>query len=137
MRIIALDIGEKRVGIATCDAGGKLAFPVDVLSADEVLNVSRSFKRILEDYEPELLVVGLPFSLSGEENAQAQRVRGIAGALADKVCLPLEYIDERLSSSEAKRILREQGIDARQARGKVDKIAAALFLQAYLDKKSN
>ena len=133
MRIIALDIGDSRVGIAVSDGEGRLAFPVKVLPTAEVLSMASSFKRILEDYEPELLLAGLPLSLTGEESQQTEHVRQQAQSIAQACGLALVFQDERLSSAEAKRKLREDGLTEREMRGKVDMIAASLFLQAYLD----
>ena len=134
MRVLALDIGQKRVGIAVSDADGRIAFPLKVLPAAEVLQHAKSFQRVLEDYEPDLLLVGKPLTMSGDAGPQLARVEAAAGKIASNTGLPIEYMDERLTSSEAKRILHDQGIDERHARGKVDDIASSLFLQAYLDK---
>jgi putative Holliday junction resolvase len=131
--VLALDIGDKRCGIAVSDAAGKIAMPVRVLPTNEVLSGSPAFKRIIQDYEPNLLVVGLPLSLSGEENQQAKRVKTLAERIASSLDLPLIFQDERLSSTEAKRILKEQGCTEKEMRGKIDMIAASIFLQAYLD----
>lgn len=133
MRVLALDIGEVRIGIAVSDASGSVASPVKVLPAQEVLQNARSFRRVLEDFEPELLLCGRPLTLSGEEGPQAERVMEQARRVAASCGLPLEFADERLSSREAKRILREQGYDERSMRGRVDMVAASLFLQAWLD----
>lgn len=133
MIALALDIGEARVGIAVSDATGILAMPVKVLPAQEVLGNARSFRYIIEDYEPEVLVCGRPETLAGEDGPQAQRVIEAAKKIARATGLPLEFIDERLSSREAKRILREQGLSEREMRGKVDSVAASLFLQTWLD----
>lgn len=133
MRALALDIGEVRIGIAASDASGRVASPVKVLPAAEVLGYARTFRRILEDYEPDVLVCGRPQTMSGEDGPQAERIMAQARQIAGACGLPLEFADERLSSSEAKRILREQGLREKQMRGKVDMIAASLFLQAWLD----
>lgn len=133
MIALALDIGEARVGIAVSDATGTLAMPVKVLPAQEVLGNARSFRYIIEDYEPDVLVCGRPETLAGEDGPQAQRVVEAAEKIAHATDLPLEFIDERLSSREAKRILREQGLSEREMRGKVDSVAASLFLQTWLD----
>ena len=133
MRALALDIGEVRIGIAASDASGRIASPVKVLPAAEVLGISRTFRRILEDYEPEVLVCGRPQPMGGEDGPQAERIMAQARQVADACDLPLEFADERLSSSEAKRILRAQGLKEKQMRGKIDMIAASLFLQAWLD----
>ncbi len=133
MRALALDIGEVRVGIAASDASGTLAGPVSVLPFQEVVQVARSFRYILEDYEPDVLVCGRPKTMQGEDGPQAERIAAIAHELADKLDLPLEFQDERFSSTEAKRILREQGLNEKQMRGKIDSVAASVFLQTWLD----
>ncbi len=135
MRALALDIGEVRIGIAASDASGRIASPVKVLPAAEVLAHAKSFRYILEDYEPDVLVCGRPQTLSGEDGPQAERIMAQARQIATACGLPLEFADERLSSAEAKRILREQGLNEKQMRGKVDMIAASLFLQAWLDSR--
>lgn len=133
MRIMALDIGETRVGVAVCDPGERVASPVCVLPSAEVLSCAKPFKRLLEDWEPELLLCGLPYTLAGEEGPQAVRIRAAAQAITDACGIPHEFADERLSSREAKRSLREKGLNEREMRGKIDMIAASLFLQAWLD----
>ena len=133
MRILALDIGEVRVGIAVCDPGERVASPVCVLPAREVTDNAKPFKRVLEDWEPELILSGLPYTLSGEEGPQAGRIRGVAASIGKAAGLPVEFTDERLSSQEAKRSLRESGMSERDMRGKIDMIAASVFLQAWLD----
>lgn len=133
MRIMALDIGEVRCGIAVSDPAESVASPVCVLPMREVAEGAPSFRRVLEDWEPELLVCGLPRSLSGEAGKQAARVRLAAERVASACGLPLEFADERLSSQSAKRSMREADMSERDMRGKVDMIAASLFLQAWLD----
>lgn len=136
MRALALDIGEVRVGIAASDASGRVASPVKVLPAAEVVSGARTWRRVLEDYEPDVLVCGRPKTLSGEDGPQAERVMEVARKVAADAGIPLEFCDERLSSAEAKRILREQGLDERKMRGKVDMVAASLFLQSWLDSRA-
>lgn len=133
MRALALDIGEVRIGIAASDASGTVAVPVKVLPAVEVLGGARSFRYVLEDYEPDVLVCGRPKTLSGEDGPQAERVMAQARQIAEACGLPLEFEDERLSSQEAKRILREEGYNEKSMRGRVDMVAASLFLQTWLD----
>lgn len=133
MRALALDIGEVRVGVAVSDPDAHVATPVCVLPATEVLAHATTFRRVLEDWEPDVLVCGRPVTLSGEEGPQAARVVARARKIAATCGLPLEFADERLSSAEAKRILKEQGLSERAMRGKVDMVAASLFLQAWLD----
>ena len=115
------------------DPDARVASPVCVLPAAEVLSRARSFRRVLEDWEPDVLLCGRPLTMAGEEGPQAARITQQAQQIAESCGLPLEFADERLSSSEAKRILREQGLSERGMRGKVDMVAASLFLQSWLD----
>lgn len=136
MRILALDIGEKRVGVAVSDPHERVASPVCVIPADEVRSNARSFRLVVEDWDPGLIVCGLPMTLAGEEGPQAERIRAFAGDVAEATGIPVEFVDERLSSAEAKRSLREKGLSEKAMRGKVDMIAASIFLQAWLDARS-
>ena len=97
---------------------------------------AKPFRRLLEDWEPELFVCGLPRTLAGEEGPQAARIRKEAARISDACGVPHVFADERLSSAEAKRSLREKGLSEREMRGKVDMIAASLFLQSWLDERS-
>ena len=137
MRVMALDIGEVRVGVAVSDPGMRVASPVAVVATQEVEAHAKPFRRLLEDWEPELLLCGLPYSLSGEEGPQAKRIRQVARKVSTACGLPCEFADERLSSQEAKRSLREKGMNEKEMRGKVDMIAASLFLQAWLDARQS
>ena len=136
MVALALDIGDARIGVAVSDRTGTVASPVKVLPAAEVLGLSRCFRAIIADHEPDVLVVGRPRTLAGEDGPQAERVMEAGRDLARALGLPVEFADERLSSAEAKRILREQGLTERKMRGKVDMLAASLFLQAWLDSRN-
>jgi len=133
VRIMALDIGQVRCGIAISDPAERIASPLCVLPTSEVKANAASFRRVCQDWEPELIVSGLPLSLSGEEGAQAQMCKEIAQQVAKNLKVALEFSDERLSSTEAKRVLREKGLSEKQMRGKIDMIAASLFLQSWLD----
>ena len=131
--MLALDIGQTRVGIAVCDPAMRVASPVCVLPSEQVISGSVPFRRVLEDWDPELLLCGLPYTMAGEEGPQAASIREVAEKISLNCELPVKFTDERLSSREAKRILREEGLTEKQMRGKVDMIAASLFLQAWLD----
>lgn len=114
MRVMALDIGEVRVGVAVSDPGERVASPVCVLPAAEVASGAKSFRRLLEDWEPELLLCGLPLTLAGEEGPQAARVRKVSSQVSAATGLPVAFADERLSSAAAKRSLREKGASSRR-----------------------
>ncbi len=98
--------------------------------------MARTFRMVLEDYEPDVIVCGLPQTMAGRRAPRPRASARSRGASTRVTGLPVEFIDERLSSTEAKRILREQGLSEKQMRGKVDMISASLFLQAWLDAQS-
>lgn len=124
------------MGIAVSDAQAKIALPLKVLDFSDVISLGKNFRLILEDYEPDCLVCGLPKNMDGTEGPQAKRVRECAESIAQKAGLQLVYSDERLSSSEAKHSLRELGLSEKQMRGKLDMYAASLILQRYLDQQT-
>jgi putative holliday junction resolvase len=133
MRVLGLDIGEKRVGVAVSDPSGTVATPLAVLEAPRVFADGHELVRLVEDYEVELIVVGLPLSLDGSEGPQAARVRTAASRLAGFLPVPIVFCDERLSSTEANRAMGAAGASERDRRGSVDMVAATIFLQGYLD----
>jgi len=133
VRVLALDIGEKRVGVAVSDPTARVATPLEVLDATEASRPGGKLQRIIEDYEVETVVVGLPLSMDGTEGPQARRVRETADRMARFLPITIQFVDERLSSVEAKRRMREAGLDERRQRGSVDMVAASIFLQDYLD----
>lgn len=133
MRVLALDIGEKRTGIAVSDPQMRVATPVCMLPSQEVSQCARTFQDVLDDWEPGLLLCGLPRTLSGEEGPQAERIRRVAADISKSSGIECAFADERLSSREAKQSLRDMGYDEKRMRGKVDMIAASLFLQSWLD----
>jgi putative Holliday junction resolvase len=135
LRILALDIGEKRTGIAVSDVSEVIASPLVVLQTQEVLDMAKPFKRLLDDYEVDLLLVGLPKTLSGGLSEQSSSIVDLANTISHITGIKLEYFDERLSSKEAKKVLREMGMSEKEMRGNLDKYAAAIFLQTYLDLK--
>ncbi len=132
-RIIALDIGEKRVGVALSDPDRRVATPHAVWDAAPLLANGRDLVRLVEEYEVAEVVVGLPLTLEGTEGPQARRVRQVAERLAGFLRIPVRFVDERLTSREAAMRMREAGFSERRQRGMKDMVAAALILQAYLD----
>jgi putative Holliday junction resolvase len=134
-RVLGLDIGSRRTGVAVSDPGRKVATPVSVLSTAELLGDAGILRRLVDDYEVGELVVGLPKSLDGTLGPQARDVMETAEALARHVQVPVTYHDERLSSAEASRAMAATGADERRRRGAVDKVAATLMLQSWLDSR--
>jgi putative holliday junction resolvase len=133
LRRLGLDIGEVRTGVAVSDPTGRVSTPLTVLDARVLARDARPLARLVDDYEADLLVVGLPLSLDGSEGPQAVRVREIAERLARALSVPLEFWDERLTSAEAERAMASAGVGSRRRRGAVDAVAASIMLQSYLD----
>jgi putative holliday junction resolvase len=133
VRVLALDIGERRVGAAISDPSARIASPLAVLDAGSGL--AAAVASLVDEYDVGLIVVGLPLTLAGEEGPQAARVRADAAPLAERLEVPVEYYDERLSTTEAHRSLSRALTPSRKQRAKVDKVAAAIFLQSFLDSR--
>ena len=133
---MAFDIGSKRTGIAICDSAEKVASALKVVPTADLLADARIIKRLVEDWEPEVLIFGLPRTLSGEEGPQASNIRKVANQIISISGLPGKFVDERLSSKEAKVYMHECGMSERDMRGKIDMVAAQIFLQSYLESKS-
>lgn len=135
MRVLGLDIGERRIGVAVSDPDGRVATPLKVLDARDLARDIKLLLRLVQDYEVESLVAGLPLTLSGEEGPQATVVRARAEELARALRLPLEFWDERLSTTEAARAMSASGVSARDSKAAVDMVAASLILQGFLDSR--
>lgn len=135
MRRLALDIGERRIGVAVSDPSGRVATPLVVLDARELARDPSALRRLVEDYEAGEIVVGLPLTLAGVEGPQVATVRAMVRRLVEPLGVPVVYHDERLSSTQAERAMAEAGADARARRGSVDMVAAAVLLQSYLDSR--
>lgn len=133
MRVLALDVGEKRIGVALSDPDGVVASPLTTVDATDLARARRTLGELVSDWDVGTVLVGVPVSLDGTEGPQAVRVRAHASRLLEGIDVDTVYHDERFSSRTARRALREMGVDERAARGSVDRIAASVFLQSYLD----
>jgi putative Holliday junction resolvase len=129
VRALGLDYGSKRVGIAV--SVGSSAFPLMVMANDN--HLVSNLGRLVKEHRAEVLVVGLPVSMSGKRGPMATTVTQFGEHLMSLLGLPVEFVDERLSSIEVERRLSEAGMNARKRRGLVDDLAAANILQAWLD----
>ena len=128
-RILAIDPGERRIGVAAADLGLRVAIPLTTIEGGP--DAVEAVARLVEEEGARALVVGLPLSLSGALGPQAQRAQALAGALAQRLGVPVLTWDERLTSAEARR--RLSGGGRRRDKRDVDALAAAIILQAYLD----
>jgi putative Holliday junction resolvase len=137
MRALGVDLGTRRIGVALCDSAGTVASPFEVVerSGDR----QRDHRRLAElaaEAEAEVVVVGVPYSLDGSVGPAAKRALAEIRVLRRALPVPVETYDERLSTVTAHRSLREMDVDAATRRRVVDKIAAAVILQAWLDHRS-
>jgi putative Holliday junction resolvase len=134
MRVLALDLGSKRIGVAVSDRSGTIASPLTVLTrTGSRPEDHRRITALVEEEEAELVVVGLPLSLDGRTGPAARGAMAEAEELSSVVGVPVETFDERLTTVSADRVLLEQGMRAEVRRRVVDKVAAAVMLQAWLD----
>jgi putative Holliday junction resolvase len=132
-RLLSLDLGERRIGVAICDPTGTLARPLTTIHRASRREDFDAIAELVSSNEVERIIVGLPLSLDGAEGPQARRVKRYADRLAQAVDVPLEFWDERYSSQEAAEILGKTGRKQRDVRNRIDATAAAVILQSYLD----
>lgn len=132
-RILALDVGEKRVGVAVSDPLGYSAQPLTVLPRRPHGDFLKSLAALAVDYEVSLVLLGLPRRTTGEKGPEAQRVLALAREITTKLGLACETWDEWLTTVAAERVLLEGGLRRQARREVVDKTAAALILDGYLN----
>jgi putative Holliday junction resolvase len=131
-RRLGVDVGDVRIGVASCDPSGALATPVTTLRASPAS--VRDLVTLAAEHEVIEVVVGLPRSLSGGEGPAARKVRSYAGRLAQALDpVPVRLVDERLTTVTAERVLRERGKKGQRRRSVVDQVAAVEILQSALD----
>ncbi len=134
MRALGIDLGSRRIGVALSTSDGRLATPYEVITRTRDRTADhRAIARLAADEGAELLVVGLPLSLDGTDGPAATSARAEAAELAAATGLPVELWDERLTTVTAERQLLDLDLDGRARRRVVDKVAAAVMLQAWLD----
>lgn len=131
-RVLALDVGKKRVGLAVSDALGLTAQGLDTLARTRIRDDLAALHRIATHWNVHTLLVGKPLHMSGDESRQSEYTRQFAERLGKALRLPIVYWDERLSSREAERLLREGGASLLQSRQAVDRLSAILILESYL-----
>jgi len=134
-RILGLDPGERRIGVALSDPLGIIAQPHVVLD-QRVHDVLADIRDICSEYEVTTVVVGLPVSLSGAEGSAAERARAFAARVADATECEIVFFDERFTTVKAESALLEGGVRRRKRRDTIDKVAAAVMLQDYLDSRT-
>jgi putative Holliday junction resolvase len=132
VRVLAIDLGQRRIGLAVSDPGGELALPVGTLLRRDARTDLAELRRTIAERAVERVVVGLPLHMDGRVGPEAEAARRFAEALARDTGLPVETFDERWTTREAERALREGGRSGRRSREAVDAVAATLLLRAWL-----
>jgi len=136
VRVIGLDLGTKRIGVAVSDRGGSVASPLVVIQRAKSRRADHAeIARIVREEEADAVVVGLPLNMDGSRGPAARSAQSEADSLVEVVGVPVHLHDERLTTVTAERSLKEANLDAKQRRLVVDKVAAAILLQSWLDSR--
>ncbi len=133
-RVLGVDLGSVRIGLALSDPLGLTAQGLEVLDVGSSLPIDAIVERV-QKHDVNEIVVGIPIRMDGSHGAEAENAEAFARALEEATGLPVTRWDERLSTKEAARSMRAAGADSRKQRGVIDKVAAAVFLQAYLESR--
>ncbi|MBI2878831.1 MAG: Holliday junction resolvase RuvX [Candidatus Rokubacteria bacterium] len=135
MRVLALDVGDRSIGLAVSDELGLTAQALETLTRRGLRADLAALRRIVEERQIDEVVVGLPLRLDGRIGPQAEKVQGLVEALRTVLPVPVCLWDERLTTQAAERALLEGGVRRARRKQVVDQVAAALILQGYLDRK--
>lgn len=133
MRILGLDHGTRRVGVAVSDEMQFIAQPLEYIPAEPFADFLTRLKEILREKEVDLILIGMPRNMDGSYGPAALKVQEFAAALKDAVTVPLKLWDERLTTKQAQQFLIQGGMRREKRKEKVDQTAAAILLQSYLD----
>ncbi len=132
---LGLDIGKRRIGVAGCDQTGLIAAGLTTIERSSFQQDLTKLRRIVEERHVQVLVAGLPYSMNGTLGFQARQVQKVAQRISGALHLPLEYMDERLTSFQAEQLLQAEHISPSRHKGLIDRKAAALILQQWLDQR--
>ncbi|MEQ8469470.1 Holliday junction resolvase RuvX [Coleofasciculus sp. E2-BRE-01] len=135
---LGLDVGSKRIGVAGCDGTGLIATGLTTIKRTSFEQDVSQFRELVEQRDVQVLVVGLPYSMNGTLGFQARQVQKYARRLSAALQLPVEYVDERLTSFEAEQLLHAEKRSPSRHKALIDRKAAAIILQQWLDtRRSN
>ena len=133
MRVLGLDHGTERIGVAMSDDLGMIAQPVEFIPNHPPSGIWERLKSLHAESPYELIVIGMPRNMDGSYGPAAEKVNQFIDQLKDELDVPIKTWDERLSSAQANRVLLQANVSRKKRKGKVDKMAAAIILQSYLD----
>jgi putative Holliday junction resolvase len=134
MRILALDVGDRRIGVAVSDPTGLIARPLAIIARKGTPSDTQTIAKLIREQTVEKVVIGLPLSLDGHMGLQAEKVQQFSAQLASITGVSLELYDERFSTITAREHRLESGVGKKKRRAPDDDAAAAVILQSYLDK---
>ena len=137
MRALGVDLGEKRIGIAVSDSNGKVATPLQVVIRSK--SIKQDHKKIcdlVDEWEADIVVVGMPYSLNGSKGLAAKTVEKEVKELSSALEVPVATQDERLTTVMAAKELAIQGLDSKKQRKVIDQVAASVILQSWLDNRT-
>lgn len=132
---LGLDVGRKRIGVAGCDGTGLIATGLTTIERQSFQQDVEQLQQIVQERQVKVLIVGLPYTLSGELGFQAKQVQKFASRLAKALALPVEYVDERLTSFQAEQLMQAANQSPSRNKALIDRKAAAIILQQWLDEK--
>ncbi|MBW4486493.1 MAG: Holliday junction resolvase RuvX [Trichocoleus desertorum ATA4-8-CV12] len=132
---LGLDVGRKRIGVAGCDGTGLIATGLTTIEYKSFAQVLDQLRDLIQQRQVEVLVVGLPYSMDGSLGFQAKQVQKFAKRLTAALQLPVEYMDERLTSFQAEQLLQAENISPSRNKALIDRKAAAIILQQWLDQR--
>ncbi len=132
---LGLDIGRKRIGVAGCDGTGLIATGLTTILRRSFAQDIEQFQELVEQRQVQVLVAGVPYNLNGSLGSQAKQTQNYAQRLANALKLPLEYIDERLTSYQAEQFMISENISPSRNKSMIDRKAAAIILQQWLDQR--
>ena len=132
-RLLAIDHGERRIGLAISDPNKIISKPLKTLLMSDINILYNKLLEIVVEYDIEKLIIGLPVGMDGKETKQTKKVVDFRVALQKKIDIPIIMFDERLSSISAKKSLISQGVKTGHNKSQIDQTAAAIFLQHYID----
>jgi len=133
MRVLGIDHGTRRMGIAISDELGTIALPLETIRAEPFTNFLSRLKEIIREKQVDLLIVGMPRNMDGSYGPAALKVQEFIAVLNETIGIPIRSWDERLTSAQANRFLIQADVRRKERKEKVDKTAAAILLQSYLD----
>ena len=132
---LGLDVGQRRIGVAGCDGTGLIATGLTTIVRKSYPQTIEALRQIVRDRAVEILVIGLPYSMDGSIGTQARHIQKFSETISKALSLPIEYVDERLTSYQAEQFMQAEGISLQHNKGLIDRKAAALILQQWLDER--